>query len=183
MRYGGKLFIGRRGYSPYAKYASNGRDTIHFVGTEDHPRNFDNSLYHGFIRAGTIHQSDGTPVAPLATSSNTTVHVWDLTRVYQGGPSNVAWMTDLHLDAQERPVVLFSVQRDGAGLPKGQGGMDHRFHLGRWDGSRWDVHEIADRFVVIDRGEIVASIEKGKTSLKQLDEFLLEYSHGLKDQA
>lgn len=46
-----------------------------------------------------------------------------------------------------------------------------------------DVYEIADRFVVIDRGEIVASIEKGKTSLKQLDEFLLEYSHGLKDQA
>ncbi len=46
-----------------------------------------------------------------------------------------------------------------------------------------DVYEIADRFVVIDRGEIVASIEKGKTSLKELDEFLLEYSHGLKDKA
>jgi simple sugar transport system ATP-binding protein len=44
-----------------------------------------------------------------------------------------------------------------------------------------DVYEIADRFVVIDRGEIVAGIEKGKISLKELDEFLLEYSHGLKD--
>ncbi len=44
-----------------------------------------------------------------------------------------------------------------------------------------DVHEIADRFVVIDRGEIVASIEKARTSLKELQEFLLEYSHGLKD--
>jgi len=45
-----------------------------------------------------------------------------------------------------------------------------------------DVYEIADRFVVIDRGEIVGGIEKGKTSLKELDEFLLEYSHGLKDR-
>jgi hypothetical protein len=35
---------------------------------------------------------------------------------------------------------------------------------------------------VIDRGEIVAGIEKGKISLKELDEFLLEYSHGLKDK-
>ena len=45
-----------------------------------------------------------------------------------------------------------------------------------------DVYEIADRFIVIDRGEIVASIEKTKISLKELDEFLLEYSHGLKDK-
>jgi len=46
-----------------------------------------------------------------------------------------------------------------------------------------DVYEIADRFVVIDRGEIVAGIDRGKISLKELDEFLLEYSHGLRDRA
>ncbi len=45
-----------------------------------------------------------------------------------------------------------------------------------------DVHEIADRFIVMDRGEIVASIEKKDISLKALDEFLLQYAHGLKDQ-
>jgi len=44
-----------------------------------------------------------------------------------------------------------------------------------------DVYEIADRFIVIDRGEIVAGIAKAKITLKELDEFLLEYSHGLKD--
>jgi ABC-type Na+ transport system ATPase subunit NatA len=50
--------------------------------------------------------------------------------------------------------------------------------------TRWRVirYEIADRFIVIDRGEIVSSIEKAKISLKELDEFLLEYSHGLKDK-
>ncbi|MBN2117335.1 MAG: sugar ABC transporter ATP-binding protein [Anaerolineales bacterium] len=45
-----------------------------------------------------------------------------------------------------------------------------------------DVYEISDRFVIMDRGEIVASIAKKDTTLKALDEFLLEYSHGLKDK-
>ncbi len=46
-----------------------------------------------------------------------------------------------------------------------------------------DVYEISDRFVVLDRGEIVASIDKKDTSLHDLDEFLLEYAHGLKDKS
>jgi simple sugar transport system ATP-binding protein len=46
-----------------------------------------------------------------------------------------------------------------------------------------DVYEISDRFIVIDRGEIGASIAKKDITLKALDEFLLEYSHGLKDKA
>jgi putative BNR repeat neuraminidase len=141
--YGGKLFDGRHGYSPYAKYAGNGVDTIHFVATEDHPRNFDNSLYHGFVRTGKIYRSDGTLTASLSTSTNTTVRPWDLTCVYQGGPTNVAWMTDLELDNHGHPVVLFTVQVDGAGLPPGQGGFDHRFHYARWDGTQWDESQIA----------------------------------------
>jgi hypothetical protein len=34
----------------------------------------------------------------------------------------------------------------------------------------------------MDRGEIVASINKKDITLKALDEFLLEYSHGFKDK-
>ena len=45
-----------------------------------------------------------------------------------------------------------------------------------------DVFEISDRFVVLDRGEVVASIDKKDITLKELDEFLLEYAHGLKDK-
>jgi simple sugar transport system ATP-binding protein len=45
-----------------------------------------------------------------------------------------------------------------------------------------DVYEISDRFVILDRGEIVANIEKKDISLKELDGFLLEYAHGLKDK-
>ena len=45
-----------------------------------------------------------------------------------------------------------------------------------------DVYEVADRFVVLDRGEVVGSIEKATTTRQELDEFLLEYSHGRKDK-
>jgi simple sugar transport system ATP-binding protein len=45
-----------------------------------------------------------------------------------------------------------------------------------------DVYEVSDRFVVLDRGEIGASIRKKDISLKGLDAFLLEYAHGLKDK-
>ncbi|MGZ8920744.1 MAG: BNR-4 repeat-containing protein [Limisphaerales bacterium] len=141
-RYGGKLFIGRDGYSAYVKYASNGRDTIHFVATEDHPRNFDNSLFHGFIRNGAIHKSDGERASLLSTNADTKLRPWDLTPIFRGSRTNVAWMCDIQLDSNQHPVVLFTTQRDGAGLPMGAGGMDHRFHYARWDGSRWNAVEI-----------------------------------------
>jgi len=140
---GGRLVKGRDGYGPYAKYASDGDDTIHFVATEDHPRNFDNSLYHAFVRGGQVCGSDGTPIGPLSKGNETAVTAWDLTKVFQGDADNVAWMVDLELDAQKRPCVIFSAQKDGRGLTRGQGGFDHRYHDARWDGSTWQTHEIA----------------------------------------
>jgi simple sugar transport system ATP-binding protein len=45
-----------------------------------------------------------------------------------------------------------------------------------------DVYEISDRFVVMDRGRIVATIQKRDITLKALDTFLLDYAHGGKDR-
>lgn len=70
--------------------------------------------------------SDGKLMGPPPVGTNTSFRAWNFTRVYQGGPTNVAWMSDIHLDRDERPVILFTTQRDGAGLPMGAGGMDHR---------------------------------------------------------
>ena len=58
-KYGGRLMKGRDGYSPYLKYAADSQGNIHFVATEDHPREFDNSLYHGMIRGEQLLLSDG----------------------------------------------------------------------------------------------------------------------------
>ena len=141
--YGGMFLRGHQGYAPYFKYAPHGTDTLYFVGTEDHPRNFDNSVYAGFVRDRTIHQSDGTLFAPLSTTTEKSGDIWDLTRVYRGDADHVAWVIDLHVDGGGHPVCVFSTQRDGRGLPRGQGGTDHRYHYARFDGSRWIEHEIA----------------------------------------
>ena len=142
-RYGGHVLRGKGGYSPYLKYAFDGERTIHFIATEDHPRNYDNSIYHGFIRDGEIHGSDGGVIAKLSTSTEATLAAWDLTKVFPGDPDNVAWTVDIELDDHERPYIAFSVQKDGRGLPPRQGGLDLRYDYGRWDGSKWHVHEMA----------------------------------------
>jgi hypothetical protein len=124
---------------PYLRYAGDG-EVVHFIATEQHPRDADNSIWHGVLRTGRVHASDGTllgevgdqPVAPA-----------DLTRVFPGGPDAVAWTVDLELDYAGLAVALFTIQADGAGLPPGQGGLDHRFGYARWDGERWLAHEIA----------------------------------------
>lgn len=141
--YGGRLMKGRDGYSPYLKYAYDGQGTIHFIATEDHPRNFDNSVYHGFIRDGHIYFSDGTLRGRISETTGVEINTWDVTKVFQGDPDNVAWVIDLELDAQNHPYAVISVQKDGRGLPPRQGGMDHRYYYARWDGRTWTVHEIA----------------------------------------
>ncbi|MFO0887761.1 MAG: BNR-4 repeat-containing protein [Isosphaeraceae bacterium] len=141
-RYGGHLFLGKGGYSPYMRYAFDGKDTVHFVATEDHPRNYDNSVYHGFLRDGVVHFSDGKALGPASTTTVATVATWDLTRVFAGDPDHVAWVDDLKLGRDGNPRVLFSVKRDGRGT-HGKGGMDIRFHHGRWDGRAWRTREIA----------------------------------------
>jgi hypothetical protein len=142
-RYGGHVLRGRDGYSPYLKYAYDGQGTLHFIATEDHPRNFDNSLYHGFLRDGKLHRSEGTVAAELSTTTEAPINSWDFTKVFAGDADHVAWMCDVELDAEGRPYVAFSTQRDGRGLPRGKGGMDHRFHYARFDGGAWQEHEIA----------------------------------------
>lgn len=41
-----------------------------------------------------------------------------------------------------------------------------------------NVYEISDRFVVLDRGKVVATIKKSEITLRKLNEFLLKYAHG-----
>ncbi len=127
-------------HRPYVKYASVGNDAVHLVYTEGHPRNFDNSLYHTYYHGGVLHRSDASAIRPLAEGLRDPV---EGTRIFQGDPANVAWVIDLELDRQGRPFVAYSVQKDSAGLPPGQGGADHRYRLARWTGGAWQDAEIA----------------------------------------
>ena len=104
---------------------------------------YDNSLYHGYLQGDTIHHSNGAVVGTLNTTTEKKIATWELTKVFQGTPDDVAWMADIELDRDAHPYVLFSTQIDGRGLPRGQGGMDLRYHYARWDGTSWHTEEIA----------------------------------------
>jgi hypothetical protein len=130
---------------PYVVYHSNGIDTIHFITTEDHPRGYDNGIYHGFIRGGAIHDSFGRVVDDNVFDQNGAM-LADLTRVFEGDTEHVAWTTDINVDERGYPRIAFSVQRDGAPMRRikqNKDGLDHRYYYARFDGDEWHVHEMA----------------------------------------
>ncbi len=135
--YGGRV-LGGPG-RPYLRYACDGKSDVHLIATEQHPRQFDNSVYHAVLRGGVLHTSDGKALARIDERE---VAPEELTRVFAGDADHVAWTVDLELDRSGDPVALLSVQRDGAGQPSRQGGLDHRFYYARWDGERWNVHQM-----------------------------------------
>jgi hypothetical protein len=127
-------------HRPYVKYASDGHKTIHLLYTEGHPRDYDNSLYHIFYRGGRLYRSNGSPIGRL---QNGLTRPAEGTRVFAGNADSVAWCCDLQLDEQGWPCAVYSVQKNSAGLPPGQGGEDHRYRYARWDGTQWHDYEVA----------------------------------------
>lgn len=125
---------------PYVKYASNGKDTVHVLFTEAHPRNYDNSIYHAFLRDGILHRSDGTPIHRL---SDGPILPAQATKIFTGDAMNVAWTQDIELDAKGWPRIVYSVQKDSGGLEPGKGGLDHRYRFARWNGKHWSDFQIA----------------------------------------
>ena len=118
---------------PYLKYASDDQ-RVHFVASEQHPRDADNSLWHGYLEGQELHDSNGNVIGYLGTESPAPSAY---TRIFEGRPDGVAWPVDLQLDVNGRPVVIYTVQVDGQNQPRGKGGRDHRFRYARWTGEQW----------------------------------------------
>ena len=126
---------------PYVKYASNNTDTVHFITSENHPRNHDNSLYHGYLKDGAVYRSDGSFVRRVEDGP---VRPNELTLVFEGNPDRVAWISDIHLDKEGNPFIGFSVQFDDADKPDLEDqGQDIRYFYGRLNGKTWNVHQMA----------------------------------------
>ncbi len=125
-RYGGRLiaFDGR----PYVKYISDGVSKIHFITTEHHPRDFNNSIYHAYIQNGKLFTSDASFIKNL---SGGPLHPTEGTKIFAGDSANVAWTIDIHLDAQGHPYIAYMVQKN-----RDPSNMMYRY--ARWDGDRWN---------------------------------------------
>jgi hypothetical protein len=137
----GKLItMGGGGDRPYVRYFSDG-ERIHFITTEEHPRDFDNSVYHGYVQDGVAYDSGGLVVdanildgsGPLPTAFTP---VFVTGTLFGGTPMRRAWTIDVAIDEGD-PVVLFIARANGQNT-------DHRFFYGRHEpGVGWAVREVA----------------------------------------
>ena len=133
------------GYSTgYVKYASNEVDRIYFVSTETHPRNFNNSIYAGYISDGQTYDMDGNLVdANLFDNDDTggagaVPDISQFTKIFQADPDDPgdtplyssAWTVDLNVGPDGNPYGLFTARwKDddplGNGSPYGDNEKDN----------------------------------------------------------
>ena len=158
VEYGGKLLTEPKlGYvNGYTKYASNGVDRIDFLTTEHHPRDFNNSIYHGYVQGGKLHRSDGTVVHGNIFDGNGRPQT-ELTKVFAAGSRfngdtmTHAWTMAVGLDPAGRPWGLISVRANDQ--PENSNFSDHRFLYLRFDGTQWQVHPLAKAGACLWRAE------------------------------
>ncbi|TWT94119.1 hypothetical protein Pla108_38310 [Botrimarina colliarenosi] len=138
--YGGKLLSeGGGGDRPYVRYFSDG-DKIHFIATERHPRNYDNSIYHGYVQDGQLFGSAGN-VLDSNLFNSTAVAPSQLTPVLPTGAvfdddtMRRGWTLDVAIDGGGNPVAIHQARANNDT-------SDHRFFYSRWDGSQWNTNQL-----------------------------------------
>ncbi|MGQ7887717.1 BNR-4 repeat-containing protein [Paenibacillus sp. WC2504] len=120
------------GQRPYIRYASNGKDTIHFSCTDGHP-NIEpyNSIYYARYREGAIYRADGSLIKQ---SVDLPLELTEIDRVFDGtSAQRNAWIWDVAEDEQGYPVIVYAVFESLE---------DHRYYYSRWDGAHWVTNEI-----------------------------------------
>lgn len=148
----------------YYKYWGNNTDRIDFFGTEAHPRDNDNSLYHGYIQNGQIYNSTGTPVDSDFTDRNAS-NVDAYTTVFATGTTingvrlEHMWNADLvrYDDGTVAAIGTGRVSGTGSDDP------DKRLLYFRFDGSQWKTTYLAQA------GTKLYSSEQDYTGLGALD--------------
>jgi hypothetical protein len=116
---------------PYVRYWTDGKGRIDFLFTDGHPRNEPaNSVYFLRYEHGSFSRADGSRVGAL---TELPFDPSRCDRIYDGATGGRGWIWDLAEDSAGRPIVAYTRLPDE---------RDHRYHYARWDGRRWDDHEI-----------------------------------------
>ena len=127
----------------YFKYSSNGTNRIDFICTEHHPRDYNTSMYHGYIQGGQSFQSDGTlidddifdKVAPYPTA---------FTPIFLAGTTigdmtmNKVWNADLQVyeDGTIAAILTARINNNVNGNDTNID-PDHAFIYCRYNGTSW----------------------------------------------
>nr|HPR32997.1 BNR-4 repeat-containing protein [Prolixibacteraceae bacterium] len=112
---------------PYVKYFSDGKEKIHLVFTDGHPRDEAlNSVYYACYHHGAFFRSDGKQIC---TIDELPFEPSEATLVYDAQTTgHRAWVYDLAADEQGNPVVAY------ARYPSE---WDHIYHYTRFNGDEW----------------------------------------------
>lgn len=131
----------------YYKYWGNNTDRIDFVGTEAHPRDDDNSLWHGYIQDGKVYNSSGVVIdSSLKDSSSTTTNSKDIsayTPVFKTGSMAGGvklcrmWDHDIVRYADGSIAILGQGRADTCTSTPTGSDPDKRMIYSRWDGTSW----------------------------------------------
>jgi hypothetical protein len=130
----------------YYKYWGNNVDRIDFVATEAHPRDNDNSLYHGYVQATestiTRYDSTGTAKGTIDQASKTNApDITGFTKIFATGTTingvklEHMWNHDIMRYDDGTIVVLGQGRVSGTGSDD----PDKRFIYLRFDGSKWSA--------------------------------------------
>ena len=126
---------------PYARYASDGVDTVHVLFTDAHPRDFGNRIYYAAFRGGKYYRANGALIKDLQADGP--LRPSEAERIGTTGsgeprgdsdPANSAWASSIVLDASGKPHVAYSLHL---------GPQDLRFRVAHFDGTRWQDREVA----------------------------------------
>jgi hypothetical protein len=120
----------------YYKYWSNHVDRIDFCCTEQHPRDFETSIYHGYIKGGKSYSTNGVcadsnifDTKNLPTSKNFTKVFANGVKV--DGVSMVrCWQSDIMRYPDGVIAIIFQARANNSI-------SDHRFFYARYDGKEW----------------------------------------------
>lgn len=148
----------------YYKYWGNNTDRLDFFGTEAHPRDNDNSLYHGYIQGGKIYNSTGQVIDDDFTDA-AAKDVPEYTKVFATGTTingvelEHMWNADLVRYADGTVAAIGSGRVSGTGSDD----PDKRLLYFRFDGTEWKTTYLAKA------GTKLYSSEQDYTGLGALD--------------
>lgn len=122
------LFMPDRTYAfrrPYTKIWSDGKDRIHFVFTDGHPRNEPtNSLYYISYFKGAFYRADGSRIKSVEEGP---VFPAEASLVYDANDGK-AWNWDISVDENGHPQIAY------VRFPTDS---THVYCVARWDGTHW----------------------------------------------
>ncbi len=150
----GKIFVlPERSYGfrrPYVKVFSSGKDKIHILFTDGHPRDEkQNSVYYMYYQKGAFFKADGTKIKDV---SDEAVSPREADVVYDAKlTGQKAWVWDIAEDAAGNPVIAYTkFPTDSA----------HIYCYAVWNGQNWQNSDL------INSGRWFPQTPRGRTELE-----------------